>query len=158
MSQLLEIDSKPYGKVQVSEDQKIVFEDGIYGFETLKEYYLLDFEQEPFYWLQSVDVKEVAFVIINPQNFKSDYKLVINDSEYKELGFRDEEDINKNLLHFCIVTIPQDDPKKMTANLLGPIIINKKSKRAKQALSLVEQYKVKHYILEELEKSGEGGN
>ena len=38
----------------------------------------------------------------------------------------------------------------MTANLLGPIIINIKDKIGKQALALNEEYSTRHDILDEL--------
>ncbi len=156
MVDLLEIDSKPYGKIKVSEDQKVYFPEGILGFETFKDYYLLDKNEGPFYWLQSVTTIDVAFVIINPQYFKANYVLELDHGDFKDIGLLTEEDIDKNLFQFAIVTIPPDNPNNMTANLLGPIIINKESKLGKQALSLNSNYNVRHNIIQELEKSGRG--
>jgi flagellar assembly factor FliW len=48
---------------------------------------------------------------------------------------------------FAIVTITEDS---MTANLLGPIIINNQDRKGKQALALNQDYSTKHDILEEL--------
>ena len=154
---MLEINSKPYGKVKVSQDQLLTFPNGLLGFDTLSQYYLLDREESPFFWLQSVDVTEVAFVIINPQVFKSDYRLELTTQDFYDIGLTSEKEIEDNLLHYVIVTIPPDDPNNMTANLLGPIIINKKTKAGKQALSLNSEYNVRHNILDELEKSSGGG-
>ncbi len=156
MVNLLEINSKPYGKVTVSKDQLITFTDGILGFENLKEYYLLDRDEGPFYWLQSVDVTEIAFIIINPMYFKADYRLELSQKDFKDIDLYSEKDIEENTLLFVIVTIPPDNPKNMTANLLGPIIINKLNKKGKQALSLNNEYNTRHNILDELEKSGGG--
>ena len=86
MVDLLEINSKPYGKVKVSQEQLISFTDGVLGFETLNKYYLLDRNEGPFYWLQSIDVTEVAFVIINPQFFKADYRLELTSQDFKDIA------------------------------------------------------------------------
>ena len=56
-----------------------------------------------------------------------------------------------NLLDFAIVTVPED-PDKISANLMGPILINRKTKTAVQAISENDEYGVKHYILEEMKK------
>ena len=157
MTEQLEINSKPYGKVKVSKDQLISFPDGILGFEDLTKYILLDRNEGPFYWLQSQDVIEVAFVIINPMYFISDYKLELSNQDFVDIQLMNDKDIEENLLHFAIVTIPPDDPNMMTANLLGPIIINKAKGLGKQALSLNNTYTVRHNILEELDKSTGGG-
>lgn len=154
MVELLEIDSKPYGKVKVSQDQLIHFSEGILGFEDLHKYYLLDRDEGPFYWLQSVDMTEIAFVIINPMFFMADYRLELTQKDFDDIELEKEDDIEDDLLQYVIVTIPPEDPNKMTANLLGPIIINKSKRIGKQALSLNPEYHVKHNILEELEQSG----
>lgn len=153
MSAILEIDSKAYGRIQISEEKLILFSDGILGFENLNHYYILDWDKGPFYWLQSRDEKEVAFVVMNPIFFKSDYVLKLSQEDFKDIGLMTPKEVETNLLHFVIVTIPTNEAQNMTANLLGPIIINQEKRIGKQSLSLHENYEVRHNILEELEKS-----
>ena len=141
----MRINTRPYGEIEIYEKQKIFFPYGILGFEHLKYYALLDARQQPFYWLQSLDIVEVAFVLINPKVFRPDYELEVSREELKEIGIESTEDI----LDFVIVTIP-DDATKMTANLQGPIIINKDSKVGRQSISLNLDWKVKHLIMKEL--------
>ena len=152
MVEQLKINSKPYGKISVRANQLIHFEEGLLGFEDIKYYYLLDQNEGPFYWLQSMEIKEVAFVIINPIYFKKDYCLELSEKDFLDIGLKSREEIEKNLLHFVIITLPSEDPKLMTANLLGPVIINKHRQIGKQALSLNHEYGVKNNILKELEK------
>ncbi len=154
MVELLEIDSKPYGKVKVPQDEMITFKDGILGFENLTKYYLLDRDEGPFYWLQSAEMTDVAFVIINPMYFKADYGIELAETDFADIELATTQDIEEKLLHYVIVTIPPEDPNTMTANLLGPIIINKEKRIGKQALSLNSQYTVRHNIIDELEISG----
>jgi flagellar assembly factor FliW len=137
--------TKPYGNIEVDERQKIHFPFGLFGFENFKDYILLDAKQQPFYWLQSMDVAEIAFVLINPMIFRSDYEVSIDEDELSEIGIKAPEDI----LCFAVVTIPED-PSKMTANLQGPIVINKKTREARQSISSNQKWKIRHLILEEL--------
>jgi flagellar assembly factor FliW len=142
--------TKPYGSIDVDERQQIHFLYGLFGFENFKDYVLLDAKQQPFYWLQSMEVAEIAFVLINPKIFRPDYDLEIDDEELTELGITSKDDI----LCFTIVSIP-DNPSKMTANLQGPIIINKKSREARQSIHLNSKWKTRHVILEEIASAPE---
>ena len=81
----MKVVTKPYGAIEVDNRQKISFPYGILGFENLNSYLLLDAVQQPFYWLQSLDVVEVAFVLINPRIFNPDYSLDVPKEEYETL-------------------------------------------------------------------------
>jgi len=48
---------------------------------------------------------------------------------------------------YAIVSIPAD-PRKMSINLQGPILINTKTRLAKQLVLVNSKYKVKHYIVD----------
>ena len=148
----MRVQTKPYGPIDIDERQKLHFTYGILGFENLKSYVLLDAVQQPFYWLQSLDVVEIAFVLIDPRIFQPEYTLEINQEEMEEIGLTGDE----NLLFFSIVTIP-DDPMDMTANLRGPIIINKANKMARQSITTNPRWQVRHPILKELALVKQGG-
>ncbi len=137
--------TKPYGSIEVDERQKIHFPYGLFGFENFKDFVLLDAKQQPFYWLQSMDVAEIAFVLINPLIFRADYKVEVDEEEKLEIGISSQEDI----LCFAVVTIPEN-PSQMTANLQGPIVINKRTREARQSISTNPKWKIRHMVLEEL--------
>ncbi len=143
----MKINTKPYGLIDVDERQKIRFPIGILGFENLQNYVLLDALQQPFYWLQSMDVQEIAFVLIEPTVFRPDYTPDVAQSDLEEVGLESSE--SENALVFAIVTIPENY-REMTANLQGPVIINKKTHIARQCVSLNQQWKTRHRIIEEL--------
>jgi flagellar assembly factor FliW len=140
----MKITTKPYGEIEVNEKQRIHFPDGLFGFEEVKDYFLLDSEEGPFYWLQSAEHSDLAFVLIDPRVFKEGYKLDLRDEDYKAIEVR-----KGDVIDFTIVTVPED-PEKISANLMGPIIINKKTRKARQAISENDEYTVKHYIMEEI--------
>ncbi|MEA1911776.1 MAG: flagellar assembly protein FliW, partial [Spirochaetota bacterium] len=142
----MQILTKPYGRIEVDERQKIYFPNGLLGFENLKDYLLMDALQQPFYWLQSLDVPELAFVMINPGIFRQNYLPEVSISELEEIGLKVAE--SEGSLVFAIVTIPEEH-SKMTANLQGPIIINREKKIGRQCISTNNDYKTQHYVLEE---------
>jgi len=141
----MKVDTKAFGTVEVDEKQKVKIPLGLFGFEDYTEYVLLDAEHEPFFWLQSTDEKEIAFVIINPFLFRKDYEANVTNEELAEIGIKSAD----NALIFVIVTIPQDGGN-MTANLQGPIIINKESMTAMQAILSDPKWKTKHDIIAEM--------
>lgn len=142
----MKIDSRAFGKIEVDEKQIIEFPQGILGFGHLHKYALLDGENA-FYFLQSLEDRQIAFPIVEPSFFCSDFKLNVGSDELEAIDL----DKDSEMLVFAIVTIPEDY-QKMTANLQGPIVINKKSRKARQCISINDKWKVKHYIMEELAK------
>jgi flagellar assembly factor FliW len=143
------VKTKPLGEVEVEEKQIVDFPDGIFGFDYIKKFVILDSsEKSPFKWMQALSEPELAFVIIRPIDFLMEYELLIPQSDIESVGAESADE----LLVFSIVTIPSD-PSDMTANLQGPIIINPKKRIGRQAISLSERYRVKHKILEEIKKA-----
>ncbi len=143
----MEINTKAYGSIDIDEKQILQFPAGLFGFESLTEFALLDAEQQPFFWLQSLEVEQIAFILISPMIFRPDYDPAVLNSELSEIGLQDKDD--DNYLLFSIVTIPEDQ-SRMTANLQGPVVINKETKIGRQFISTCSDWKVRHNIIEEL--------
>lgn len=145
------INTKPFGEIEVDERQIISFPDGILGFDFVKKFVILDSaDNSPFKWMQAFSEPNLAFVIIRPTDFIDEYVLDISQADLESV---EAENVDE-LLVFAIVTIPTD-PSKMTANLQGPIIINPNKKIGRQSILLSDNYKIKHSILEEMEKARE---
>ncbi|RHX87809.1 flagellar assembly protein FliW [Leptospira stimsonii] len=141
----IEIQTKPFGKIQISEKQILSFPEGLLGFEDYKNFALIEEEEESvFKWLQSTEEVDLAFVVIPPSLFKKEYKPLIPEQELQLIGI---EEINESLT-LVIVTIPGEDPALMTANMQGPILINKVSLIGKQFISRNESHSVREKILE----------
>jgi len=144
----MNVDSKAYGLIEVDEKQKVIFPKGLLGFEDYKEFVLLNAEHQPFLWLQSINEKETAFILINPFLFRKDYEINTTKDEENEIGLTSPE----NALIFVIVTIPQDGGP-MTANLQGPVVINKENMTGTQAILSDQKWRTKHDIMYELANS-----
>jgi len=146
----MKVQTKAYGLIEIDERQKVSFPAGLFGFESVKDYVLIDAERQPFYWLQSLEAEHIAFITINPFLFRPDYELDIEDDLLKDIGITKAEDA----LIFSIVTIPPDGP--MTANLQGPLIINRETRIGRQEVLSDPRWKTKHDIMEELKLAGTG--
>ncbi|MDR0584311.1 MAG: flagellar assembly protein FliW [Treponema sp.] len=145
----MKVATKASGLIDVDERQKITFPGGLFGFEGFKEYVLLDADRQPFYWLQSLDVERVAFILVNPFLFRPDYEVNISNEEMAEIGIYSPE----KALIFSIVTIPPDGGP-MTANLQGPLVINRDTRTGRQAVLADARWKTRHDIMAELAGAG----
>ena len=117
------------GLVEISEEQLIKIPAGIFGFEDYTEYALIDCRIKPFIWLQSLDESALAFLMIDPFIINPDFEVDIDDKELGKIGIKDPSDV----LVMTIVTVPNDG-SPVTANLRGPVIINKKTHEGMQAI------------------------
>lgn len=138
------IDTKPFGRMEIEERQVVTFPHGLYGFEALRRFALLDSPQPPFYWLQSLEQTPIAFVLVNPYLVRSDYLLDVSEADIATIDDPQADD----LLVFSIVTIP-DDRSEVSCNLQGPILMNRRTRNAVQAISLDPRWRTKHYLLQE---------
>lgn len=143
----MKIVTKAFGEIEISEKQKITIKEGLLGFEDIRDFVLLDFDEgSPFYWLQAEKIPEIAFLIVDPKQVVDDYELIVDDKDLEKLEINSESDI----LTFAIVTL-NDNPAKTTVNLLGPIVINKITHQARQLISLSDKYSVRHPLLSQKE-------
>lgn len=137
--------------VQVDTSQCITFQEGLYAFEQYKNFYLLEINDDHvFQLLQSEDNKDVAFIVVNPYLFKKDYVINVKNSELTSIGINSLDEAGTKLAVLSIISSYDDI---MTANLLGPIILNTENKQARQALDLNENYTTKHNLLDEIEQN-----
>jgi len=140
-----------FGVVEFKDDTIIEFSDGIIGFEDYTKYVILgNSEQSMFSWLQSVEEPGLAFVIISPYEFRSDFSLNVEDSDIEKLCATE----SSQLVVYAIVVVPED-PRNMTANLQAPLIINAEKKIGRQVISNNPKHCLRHNILDELQNSKE---
>jgi len=68
---LIKVKTTRFGDIEIDEKDVITLPSGIIGFPELKQYVLLDHDQDsPFKWLQSLEDGAIAFVMINPMLLK----------------------------------------------------------------------------------------
>ena len=81
----MKINTSRFGEMEIEEESIIEFRHGIPAFEELKRYIIISLEgDDNFYWLQSVDDGDIAFILADPFNFTVDYEPVLSDSILKD--------------------------------------------------------------------------
>jgi flagellar assembly factor FliW len=124
----MQIQTSRFGPVSLQDEDIIDFPEGILGFNDLRKFVLLDDpNDEIFAWLQSCEVGQVAFPVLEPELFAQNYKIALTKHDLESLNLKTAEKIRS----FSIITIP-DDATQMTANLKAPVVINIEKRMAKQ--------------------------
>jgi flagellar assembly factor FliW len=121
--------STRFGNLEVDDRTILTFPTGILGFPDQTKYVILDHDTEaPFKWLHCVEQADLAFVIIDPALFKPDYCVSPGQDDLAEI----EATRGQDLVIAVLLTIPSDDPGRVTANLRGPLVMNPDSRLCKQ--------------------------
>jgi len=139
------IESKKLDRsVEADPESLITFQDGIPGFPSLKRYLLIEYEKgHLFLWLQSVEDPDLGFVVIDPLVVNSGYAPEFPQAELEGLKIKDKD----MMAMLSIVTIPQEDPMKLTANLMAPLVINHRLRTGKQIVLHESGYNVREPII-----------
>ncbi len=142
-SSIVNLSTNNFGNLSIEKENIITFEQGLLGFEELKQFAIIDVEEcLPFEWLVSVEDPIVAFPILNPTLFFSDYKPSLSKDDLVLLNIKKEKDIEM----FCIVTLGKR-PEDVTLNLKGPILINMKNKMGKQVVLTEDYYSLNQQLI-----------
>lgn len=137
----MRIQTKFFGEVEIDESQIVTFQHGIPGFDELKKYILLDTEELPkIKCLQSIEEVSVCLMLISPWDYFSDYSVELSDEDSYELNVSEEYSIAV----YNVVNIRQ---RKITANLIAPIVLNVINNNAKQIILSDNKYSLRQEII-----------
>lgn len=132
--------------------QHIKMPEGLLGFEEYTDFELSESDFKPFMVMKSVQDENLSFFLIDPFLFRPDYEMDIDDETLLKIDIDNPSDV----IVLAIVTIPSDG-SSVTANLQGPVIINKKNGKAMQVALGDSRWVTKHDILSELKKNNPEG-
>ena len=122
------INSVRFGDVDCEESATLSFPTGLLGFEDETAFAVVNVDEDGVYsWLQSASDPSLAFLATSPHFFFADYSPEVNDADVAELDLRDPSET----LLLCLLTIDDDN---ITANLLGPIVVNTRTRVARQVV------------------------
>jgi flagellar assembly factor FliW len=96
----------------------------------------------PYALLRSVDIDDLEFVVVPPTSFFPEYAPVLDDDVAAELELTSADDA----VVLVIVTVG-DPVERSTANLLGPIVVNRTTLRGAQVVLSPEDHDPRHPLL-----------
>ena len=126
-----------YGDIQYSDEDLILFTDGIFGFPDLTQYLLicLDEQDSSLLVLQSVQKPEISFAVLNPLLLYPDYSPALTPEELVSLEVSDVGDLS-----YYVICVIKQDFKESTVNLKAPLAINPQTLRGMQVILEGSQY------------------
>ncbi len=126
-------------EMEVAEARRIRMPAGLLGFESIKEFDLISKpDEDPFMRMQSPGKPSLSFVLISPFVVAPEYRPDIPTADAESLELKTPDDA----LVLNIVSIKNGSA---TVNLKGPIIVNCRTRQARQVvLNNAASYSVQH--------------
>jgi flagellar assembly factor FliW len=120
------IESERLGAVEVDETKVLTFDEGLLGFPDARRFALVDAGDDgTYFWLQSLDDPRLAFLSAVPWAFFPDYEPELSSADSEDLGIDDPA----HALVLCLLTFTDE---AVTANLLGPLVVNGVTRAGRQ--------------------------
>ncbi len=149
----MDVKTKIGTTVQVEEKDLLEIPEGLFGFEEYKNYAIFDSEYPPFMWMQSTDESSLAFLIVDPFLVADDYELDVDDKTLARIGISNPAEV----CVMAIVTIPAGG-SPVTANLQGPLVINRSNNKCMQVILGSSKCTTKHDIVKALKAKDARGD
>ncbi len=142
----MKINTRKFGEINIDGEKILNMPEGLPGFPGFEQFVLLeDPKTAPFCWFQSIETPNLSLVVMNPAVFKPDYQLDL-ESLISERGWKGVK--KKNLMIFVVINIREGENKKsITANLMGPLVINLKNKEVIQMAICDSEYSHQYDVL-----------
>jgi flagellar assembly factor FliW len=137
----MDIQTTRFGVITIEEDRVMTFTNGLLGFPEHTRFALIQTGTENyFFWLQSVDDPNVAFIVTDPTIFFKDYGMPLRDEHRQELRLSDDSLAQ-------VFVICNKVGEWLTGNLLGPIIVNAENCLAMQVVLTEKKWTTRQPLL-----------
>lgn len=122
-------------------DKKIHFPKGLIGLENYHDFMLSELPDQTQFWLlQSLEDEHFGLVITNPFWFMPDYDFELMESEIGQIGAKERLDV------FVTINVAST-PENITANLMGPIVLNQNTGIGLQTLIADRKYTTQYKLM-----------
>ena len=116
-----------FGALELEDSKVIAMPDGMVGFSERRFIILNPENGGPFCWFQALDNPGLAFVVVEPVRFLPEFQVKLTLEEYDKLHLEPGDET----VLLCVATMAPD-PRKITINLQGPIVVNPAGMIARQ--------------------------
>jgi len=136
MSETYNFTNHRLGEIEVEAEAILNFPAGILGFSECRRFALLPHRPgTPFFWLVPVEREDIAFVVVNPENFFPEYCPSLTQDQLAPLSLEPEQDHSLGML--VMVSFRDGKP---TANLRAPLILDLAKRCAVQAVQIGKEF------------------
>ena len=137
----MQIQTSRFGTVEIDEKRITTFPKGLVGFPKCQRFALIQTNDEGvFFWLQSVDRPELAFVVCDPRIIAPDYRIPVKQEDLEVIELDDAEQAQ-------VLVIVNKVENMLTGNLQGPLIVNARKLLGKQLVLSDKRYTTRHPLM-----------
>ena len=137
----MEIQTTRFGLLTVEDERIMSLPSGLLGFPNQNRFALIQTGTENyFFWLQSVDDPNLAFVVTDPTIFFKDYNVPVREETQQELKVTDPSFLQ-------VFVICNKVGEWLTGNLLGPIVVNAENRLAQQVVLTEKKWTTRQPLL-----------
>jgi flagellar assembly factor FliW len=137
----MQVRTTRFGTVEIAEDRVITFAKGLLGFSEHKRFCLLEPQDDSaFFWLQSLEDPNIAFVVTDPSFFVPDYSVPIRTEQLGELSLKRLEDAQ-------VFVIVNKVDHTLTGNMQGPLVINTLNRCGEQFVLAEKRWTTRHPLI-----------
>jgi len=133
---------RPRQPIEVGEDAVLTFPEGLWGFPAAQRFCVLPYDAgHPVRWLQSLDDPALAFLAIDPLEFFAGYELELTDGDVEALELEGPHEVAL----LALLTVSRESGA-VTTNLAAPLVINTRTRRARQVIVDDSRYVTRHLV------------
>jgi flagellar assembly factor FliW len=142
MTAQISVHSNKFGELSAAEEDILEFPEGLMGFHGLHRFALVTpSKQSPFRLAVSIEDPDVGFAVADPANLFSNYEVDLSH-ECEVLDIESDED----LAVYVMLSVPED-AMRTTANLLAPLVVNRRTRVGRQLVLSDSRYSTRHPII-----------
>lgn len=130
-----------FGAVEVDPSRLLDFPAGLLGFSRSRRFALLQPDDRGvFFWLQSVEAADVAFVVTDPCLWVPDFAVTLRREQMSELGL-----VEGQVPQLLVIVNRRDHG--ITANMQGPLVIHPLARVGMQVVLADRRWTTRHELV-----------
>jgi len=138
-------ESKHFGMIEYQPDTVIQFPAGLPGFEQESRFVALEQPgAKPIVFLHSLSRPDLCFITLPAQAVEPGFRLTVSAEDLRTLELAEDRQPRIGSEVVCLAVISVAEGQAPTANLLAPILVNLRTRRALQVIVPESGYSHQH--------------
>lgn len=152
---MAQCNTKYFGELKYDGPAVVEFREGIPGFENEMQFLLIERpDLKPLVFMQSLETPGLCFMTLPVFTVAADYRLEMADADRSVLDLPPQPVIGRDVA--CLVIANLHSNGTVTVNLLAPLVIDLKTRRAVQAILSESGYSHEYEVLAEPVEEADG--